>query len=63
MPSAPDLISAIHGSGRQAVIAVTGGGSLAISDLLSVPRASAFVLEAIVPYAPSALTQWLGREP
>ncbi len=57
------LVSALHASGRQAVIAVTGGGSLAISDLLSVPGASAFLLEARVPYAPLALTEWLGREP
>ncbi|TXT33381.1 MAG: hypothetical protein FD138_1895 [Planctomycetota bacterium] len=57
------LVSALHVCGRQAVIAVTGGGSLAISDLLSVPGASAFLLEARVPYAPAALTEWLGREP
>ncbi len=44
-------------------MAVTGGGSLAISDLLSVPGASAFLLEARVPYSPIALTEWLGREP
>ena len=44
-------------------MAVTGGGSLAISDLLSVPGASAFLLEARVPYAPAALVEWLGREP
>lgn len=57
------FVSALHACGRQAVIAVTGGGSLAISDLLSVPGASAFVLEARVPYAPGALAEWLGREP
>ena len=63
MSSSCELIDAIHRSGRRAVIAVTGGGSLAISDLLTVPGASAFVLEATVPYLPSALTAWLGREP
>lgn len=57
------LVSALHACGRQAVIAVTGGGSLAISDLLSVPGASALLLEARVPYAPLALADWLGREP
>ncbi|MFM9963940.1 MAG: hypothetical protein ACKV2Q_22285 [Planctomycetaceae bacterium] len=57
------FVSALHSCGRQAVIAVTGGGSLAISDLLSVPGASAFLLEARVPYAPLALREWLGREP
>lgn len=57
------LVESLHNSGRQAVIAVTGGGSLAISDLLTVPGASAFLLEARVPYSPIALTEWLGREP
>ncbi|MBC7820892.1 MAG: hypothetical protein IAG10_28745 [Planctomycetaceae bacterium] len=58
-----EFLSAIHSCGRQAVIAVTGGGSLAVSDLLSVPGASAFLFEARVPYALPALTEWLGREP
>ncbi len=58
-----EFLSAIHSSGRQAVIAVTGGGSLAISDLLTVPGASAFLLEARVPYSSPALTEWLGRAP
>ena len=57
------LVASLHACGRQAVIAVTGGGSLAISDLLSVPGGSAFLLEARVPYSPVALTEWLGREP
>lgn len=62
-PVRTEFLSEIHSSGRQAVIAVTGGGSLAISDLLSVPGASAFLLEARVPYALPALTEWLGRAP
>jgi nicotinamide mononucleotide (NMN) deamidase PncC len=45
------------------VIAVTGGGSGVISALLEVPGASASVLEAIVPYAASALADWLGGTP
>ena len=57
------LVRTLHACGRQAVIAVTGGGSVAISDLLSVPGASAFLLEARVPYSPLALAEWLGREP
>ncbi len=57
------LIPALLQSGRRAVLAVTGGGSLAISDLLTVPGASAFMLEGVVPYSPFALTQWLGRDP
>jgi nicotinamide mononucleotide (NMN) deamidase PncC len=45
------------------VIAVTGGGSGAISSLLEVPGASASVLEAIVPYSAVAMANWLGGTP
>jgi nicotinamide mononucleotide (NMN) deamidase PncC len=55
-----ELIPKIHASGRPFVIALTGGGSRAIAELLSVPGASATVLEAIVPYAPRAMEAWLG---
>lgn len=58
-----NLIQHIHGAGKQLVVAVTGGGSRAISALLEVPGASASVLEGIVPYAQSALEDWLGSAP
>src|SRR5215212_1695981 len=58
-----NAIERIHGAGRPLVIAVTGGGSGAISALLEVPGASASVLEAIVPYAAAALADWLGGTP
>jgi nicotinamide mononucleotide (NMN) deamidase PncC len=54
------IVEQIHASGRQLVIAVTGGGSRAISVLLAVPGASATVLEAVVPYSLAALEDWLG---
>ena len=54
------MIPSIHTSGRQLVVAVTGGGSQAIADLLAVPGASATVLEAVVPYSLAALEDWLG---
>ncbi|MEM9351512.1 MAG: hypothetical protein AAGA92_00720 [Planctomycetota bacterium] len=57
------LVSAIHQQGRPLVVSVTGGGARAVSDLLSVPGASATVLEARVPYAAPALAEWLGGEP
>ena len=53
------LIQAIHASDYQAVVAVTGGGSHAISQLLMVPGASRTILEARIPYAPSAFEDWL----
>lgn len=58
-----NFVERIHASGRPFVIAVTGGGSGAISSLLQVPGASASVLEAIVPYAATALADWLGGTP
>jgi nicotinamide mononucleotide (NMN) deamidase PncC len=54
------MIERIHTSGRQLVIAITGGGSQAIADLLTVSGASASVLEAVAPYSLAALKQWLG---
>lgn len=44
-------------------MAVTGGGSLAISALLTEPGASRTVLEATVPYASAALSAYLGGTP
>ena len=58
-----NLIQQIHASGKQIVLAVTGGGSGAIAALLTVPGASASVLEAIVPYAENSLAGWLGGAP
>ena len=58
-----NLIEKIHAAGRPLVLAVTGGGSGAISSLLEVPGASASVLEAVVPYAGAALAEWLGGKP
>lgn len=62
MSSSPHepLIEQIHASGKHLVLSATGGGSRAMSALLSVPGASASVLEAVVPYAPQALSEWLG---
>src|SRR5207247_8776883 len=56
-------IAAMHASGRQAVLAITGGGSGAIVELLRVPGGSRLLLEAVVPYDPRALTTFLGFEP
>jgi len=58
-----ELIDQIHGSPLSIVIAVTGGGVAAISDLLLVPGASRTVLEAMVPYSFQALSRLLGNSP
>jgi nicotinic acid mononucleotide adenylyltransferase/nicotinamide mononucleotide (NMN) deamidase PncC len=56
-------IAEMHASGRQAVLAITGGGSGAISELLRVPGGSRLLLEALVPYDSRALAAFLGFEP
>src|SRR5262249_56059637 len=53
----------MHASGRQAVLAITGGGSGAIAELLRVPGGSRLLLEAVVPYDSRALTEFVGFEP
>jgi len=45
------------------VVAVTGGGSGAVSALLQTPGASRTVLEAVVPYSLAALVDWIGGQP
>ena len=55
------VISEIHRAPQQGVFYVTGGGSLFISDLLTVSGASNTVLEAQVPYATDALTDLIGH--
>ena len=57
------LIERLHASGYQAVLAITGGGSGAIAELLRVPGGSRLLLEALVPYDSHALTAFLGFEP
>ena len=55
-----NLISGLHATSHPTVLAITGGGSQAISRLLEVPGGSRTVLEATVPYASTALADWLG---
>ncbi|MGH7048508.1 MAG: hypothetical protein ACREE2_19195 [Stellaceae bacterium] len=57
------LISALHASGRKAALAITGGGSGAIGELLRVPGGSRLLIEAQVPYDAMALATFLGSAP
>ena len=57
------LISALHGSGRKAALAITGGGSGAVGELLRIPGGSRLLIEAQVPYDEQALTAFLGFAP
>ncbi|GIW93494.1 MAG: hypothetical protein KatS3mg110_1535 [Pirellulaceae bacterium] len=56
-------IRQIHDSGHCGVLAITGGGSGALSDLLTVPGASRSILEALVPYSRPSLGAFLGAVP
>jgi hypothetical protein len=57
------LISSVHASGRKAALAITGGGSGAIGELLRVPGGSRLLVEAQVPYDTNALAAFLGFAP
>src|SRR5437870_11139476 len=57
------LIAKLHASGRKAVLAITGGGSGAIAELLRVPGGSRLLIEAQVPYDALALANFLGFAP
>jgi len=57
------IVRRLHASPWRGVFAVTGGGSLLLSDLLTVPGASATVLEARVPYHARALADFVGAAP
>jgi len=57
------LVGRIHATQGQCVLTVTGGGSRAIGELLSVPGGSRTVLEAVVPYSAEALIDFLHTTP
>jgi nicotinamide mononucleotide (NMN) deamidase PncC len=67
MPATPDqrreLIQQLHAAPLKLVLQVTGGGSLAISDLLAIPGGSRILLAAEVPYSEAALKNLLGKAP
>jgi hypothetical protein len=57
------LAAAIHATSWSGVLTATGGGTLLLADLLTVPGASATVLDARVPYAAAALAEFIGTTP
>ncbi|MYE12344.1 MAG: hypothetical protein F4X99_11955 [Gammaproteobacteria bacterium] len=58
-----DAVRRLHDRPERGVFAVSGGGSLLLSDLMSVPGASGTVIYGAVPYAHAALAAFIGAEP
>jgi nicotinamide mononucleotide (NMN) deamidase PncC len=57
------LVEAIHDAPTSAALAVTGAGSQALAWLLGVAGASRTLLEAVIPYSPQAVVDYLGWMP
>ena len=57
---APPVLAALQARGRRVVLITAGGGAAAIPALVTLPGASAVVLEAIVPSARKATDALLG---
>ncbi|WP_428116890.1 hypothetical protein [Candidatus Poriferisodalis sp.] len=55
-------IQTIHDSQLRIVLSVTGGGVLALSDLLTIPGGSRTILEAGVPYSVKSLYELMGSD-
>jgi nicotinamide mononucleotide (NMN) deamidase PncC len=60
LPDPIGLIESLERAGARIVIVSTGGGSAAISHIVSTPGASGVVLEAAIPYAREAVDRLLG---
>lgn len=58
-----DAVRRLHDRPERGVFAVSGGGSLLLSDLMSVPGASGTVIYGAVPYARAALSAFIGAAP
>ncbi len=57
------LVEAVHNARGMACVAVAGSGSQAVGWLLGVAGASRTLLDAQLPYANSAVVDYLGAEP
>ncbi len=63
MNDVQEIVTRIHDSPHQAVVALAGAGSRALAWLLGRPGASRTVLEALVPYGPKSMIDFLGFDP
>lgn len=62
-PATRGLIKALHATAVRQIWAVTGGGTGAVAQLLSVPGGSRTIVDVVVPYSERALADFLGRAP
>jgi len=58
-----EYVQALHRSPTQIVAALSGGGTLVLGDLLTVPGGSRTLIEATVPYSLESLCNYIGRVP
>ncbi len=61
--SPKELIERIHASPSRFFLAISGGGTGAITALAEIPGASQTLLEAVVPYSPESMVALLGGRP
>ena len=61
--NALELVEAIHNTSGMVSLVIAGAGSQAINAILGVAGASRTVLDIQVPYASSAVVDYLGEEP
>lgn len=58
-----NIINQIHKSPFKLSLAITGGGTEAIGEILRHGSGSATILEAYVPYSPHSLEKFIGKKP
>ena len=58
-----ELVESVHGSERMVSLAIAGAGTQAVGWILGVEGASRTALDVQIPYASSAVIDYVGFEP
>ena len=58
-----EYVQTLHQSPTQIVAALSGGGTLMLSDLLTIPGGSKTLIEAAIPYSRESVCHYIGRMP
>ena len=56
-------VETLHHSATRIVVALSGGGTLLLGDILTVPGGTQTLIEATVPYLRESLSNYIGRVP